>query len=362
MDPHMLKVKELKIPEYKRVIEGIDEENNLHCYIAIHDLTLGPSLGGVRIFPYGDPKEALEDVLRLSRGMTKKAALAEVGFGGGKSVIIADPRRDKNKNLLHAFAALVNTLGGQYITAEDVGSSTTDMETIREVTPYVSALPRKGSSGDPSPFTAWGVFRAIQATAYRLWGSPSLKGKKIAIQGLGNVGSKLSHDLFWSGADLILADVDKDKLEKYCYLFGAEAMEPEEILAADCDILAPCAMGGIINSQTIPALRCKAIAGAANNQLLKIDDGELLFQRNILYAPDYIINSGGLINVSIEYEQNGYDPKKARDKVDNIYKIILNIFNKSEKEHKSTVQVAEELWQYNIKCGIGKRTEPIQFK
>lgn len=356
-----IEIKEHHIPGYETVIEGKDRKSGLHCFIAIHDTTLGPALGGVRIFPYGDTLNPLEDVLRLAKGMTKKSAIAELGFGGGKSVIVADPKTDKTPELLHAFGHVLKTLKGRYIAAEDVGSSTEDMAKINEVCPYVAALQRKGSSGDPSPYTAWGVFRGIQATAHHLWNTPSLKGKRVAIQGLGHVGVNLAMHLFWAGADLILTDIDEKKLEEIAYRYGAESISPDEIHMVECDIFAPCAMGGVLTKETIPLLRCKAIAGAANNQLLHTEYADLLFERNILYAPDYIINSGGLINVSAEYESGGYNPKKSRDKVDRLYKILLNIYDKADKTKKTSCEVAEELWSHNLKKGIGKRMHPIDF-
>lgn len=357
----MLEIKEIPVKGYKRVIEAIDKRTGLHSFIALHDLTLGPALGGTRIYPYASSEEALEDVLRLAKGMTYKSALAQTGLGGGKSVIIADSHKDKTEALLLSFGEMVQHLKGDYIAAEDVGSSPEDMLIIRRKTPFVVALPTDKSSGDPSHFTAWGVFKGLQAVAQKLWHNKSLRNRRVAIQGLGHVGSKLAALLFWEGADLIVSDVDHNQMMHIAHMYGAKTVRPDDIYHVSCDIFSPCAMGGIINEKTIPQLRCKAIAGSANNQLDRQDLGRILLQKNILYAPDYIINSGGLINVAIELDSHGYDPKVARDRVDHIYDRLLEIFLKSEKEHKPTSQVADEVAEYNLSHKIGIRTKPIKF-
>lgn len=358
----MLKVQELEVPGFEKVIEGVDEDLNFQCYIAIHNTDLGPALGGVRIYPYGNAEEALEDALRLAKAMTMKSALAEVGLGGGKSVIIADPRKEKSEKLLQTFGQVIDTLQGQYIAAEDVGTTPQDMAVINEVTPYIAALPSRRSSGDPSRFTAWGVLRGIEAVAHKLWGRRSLRGRKIAIQGLGHVGAKLAGHLFWHGADLIISDIDPTKAEKLARIYGATLVSPESFFEVECDILAPCAMGGIINDDTIPLFRCKAIAGSANNQLLTpTKGGRELLEKKILYAPDYIINAGGIINTSMEFEEGGYNAKLAREKVDHIYDTLLLVFSRSEQEGKSTQQVADELAAYNLKHKLHKREAPLSF-
>lgn len=357
----MLTTREIEIPGYEKVIEGIDTEVNLHCFIAVHNTSLGPALGGTRIYPYHNPQDALNDALRLAKAMTQKSALAQVGLGGGKSVIIADPKKEKTPELLHAFGKVIDLLKGKYIAAEDVGSSMTDMTMIRESTPYVCALPTKVSSGDPSRFTAWGVFRGIQAVAQHLWGSTSLKGKTIAVQGLGHVGGKLADLLFWNGATLIITDVDKHLLESVRTLTHATIVPHDKILSTECDILAPCAMGGILNANTIPHLRCKAVAGGANNQLMREEDGTLLYQRGILYAPDFIINAGGVINAAMEFESEGYNPITSREKVDRIYDTLQLVFKRSDQEKKPTEVVAEELANYNLEHGLSRRAAPIVF-
>jgi len=357
----MLTIKELQIPGYAKVIEAIDLEAQLHCYIAVHDCTLGPALGGVRIYPYAKEQDALNDVLRLSKAMTYKSAIVEDGLGGGKSVIIADPNTQKTEKLLFAFAEALNSLGGMYIAAEDVGTNTDDMVTIRKKSPYVAALPSEKSSGDPSRFTAWGVFQGIQAVSETLWKTQSLRGKKIAIQGLGSVGSKLAHILFWEGAELIISDIDHAKLKREALYFGATIVSEEDFFSVECDLLVPCALGGVLNDRTIPLLKCKAVAGAANNQLLEKKNGLDLMKRNILYAPDYVINAGGIINAAMEFDPEGYNPKKARDKVNHIYDTLLLIFERAEKEGKPTNQVADEIAEEKLKHFIGKRLTPISF-
>ena len=347
--------KEIFVEGYERVFEVTEAVSKLHAFIAIHNTAQGPSLGGIRIFPYETREAALEDALRLSRGMTYKSAIAGMGLGGGKSVIIANPKTEKTEALLMAFAEAVETLQGLYICAEDVGCSTEDVKVIRQGTRYVVGLPHEKSSGDPGPFTAWGVFRGIQSAAKKLFGSDCLRGKKVAVQGLGNVGRNLIDYLFWAGADLILSDIDSVLVQKYAKKYGAEVTLPEKILQAECDILAPCAMGGILNEKTIPHLRCKAVAGAANNQLLKDCDADLLLQKGILYAPDFVINGGGLLNVANEIEEMGYNPKKSRDQIHAIYDTLLSIYTLAEKMGKSTQQAAMDLTEMKISSGEGKR-------
>ncbi len=357
----MLKIKEITIEGYEKVIEGTDEETGLHCYIAVHSTALGPSLGGTRIFPYESKEKALHDALRLAKAMTKKSALAESGFGGGKSVIIADPFREKTPELLASFAQAVNSLEGSYIAAEDVGSSVEDMAIVKKFTPYVAALVSQKSSGDPGPFTAWGVFMGIKATAMHLWGSASLKGKKIAVQGLGHVGSKLLEFLFWEGAELVIADIVPGRSDRFHALYDTRQVDPSEILSVPCDIFSPCAMGGILNRETIPLLHCRGIAGAANNQLLELSDGRLLFERGILYAPDFVINAGGIINASLEFAPGGYQAHVAREKTGKIYETLTDIYTQSQSEQKPTDSVAEEMAEYKIKNKIGRRTIPLDF-
>ncbi|MEI8365745.1 MAG: Glu/Leu/Phe/Val dehydrogenase dimerization domain-containing protein [Parachlamydiaceae bacterium] len=357
----MLRIKELDIPGYEKVIEGEDPTRGLHCFIAIHSTVLGPALGGARIYPYATREAALEDALRLAKAMTYKSSVAEDGLGGGKSVIIADPKSAKTPELLHAFAEVIDHLKGSYITAEDVGTTIADMMLIREKTPYVAALSTDRSSGDPSRFTARGIYRGIQAVTKKLWHTKSLKGKKVAIQGLGNVGSKLANILFWEGAELIVSDIDEKLVHQHMHDYGAQRIDVDHFNSVECDILAPCALGGTINPTTIPLLRCKAIAGSANNQLLSHEQGQQLMELGILYAPDYIINSGGIINAAAEFEDGGYNPRVARDKVNHLYDILIGIFHKSEAGKLPTNVVADHIAEHNLRYGIGKRKTKIIF-
>lgn len=356
-----IEIEALPIEGYEQVLKVTDETAGLTAIIAIHNTSLGPALGGIRIQPYKTFDEALDDVLRLSKGMTHKSAISEVGFGGGKSVIIADPKTQKTEALLLAFGAAVESLGGKYICAEDVGCTTQDVKIIRRATKYVVGLEHAKSSGDPGPFTAWGVFRGIQATLMKLFGSPSPEGRTIAIQGLGNVGLPLADFLFWNGANLILSDIDPARLARVAAKYGAKTVSADQILSVECDILAPCALGGILNDQTIPQLRCKGVAGSSNNQLLRSHHAKALFDRGIVYAPDFVINAGGLLNVSAELEENGYLPTSAHQKIHRIYDTILAIYEISERGGESSDSAAISLAEYRIRYGIGKRIAPPTF-
>lgn len=356
-----LKFEKIPVEGYEQVIKVTDPSAQLTGIIAIHNTQLGPALGGIRIQPYPTFEAALEDALRLSKGMTYKSAVAQVGFGGGKSVIIADPKKQKTPELLKAFAEAVEELAGLYICAEDMGCTTEDVKFIRKTTKYVVGLPHEKSSGDPGPYTAWGTFRGIQSVAKKLYDTDSLEGRTVAVQGLGNVGGYLLDYLFWAGANLIIADMDQAKAEKYAAKYNAKIVSPSEILSVECDILAPCAAGGIINEKTIPELRCKAIAGSANNQLLRDTDADTLKAKGILYAPDFVINAGGLLNVAAELEAEGYIPTNSRYKVHHIYDTLLAIYEIADKNRESTHVAALSLADYRIKHGIGKRLAPPTF-
>ena len=356
-----LQFERIIVKGYEKVVKVTDAKAGLTAIIAIHNTTLGPALGGIRIQPYATFDAALEDALRLAKGMTYKSAVAEVGFGGGKSVIIADPKKQKTPELLMAFGAAVEKLAGMYICAEDMGCTTEDVKIIRRVTKHVVGLPHEKSSGDPGPFTAWGTFRGIQSVVKRLYMSDSLEGKRVAVQGLGNVGSHLVDHLFWAGAELILSDIDPIKLQKFAAKYGARTVAPDQILKVECDVLVPCAAGGIINDQTIPEFRCKAIAGCANNQLLRDTHAQNLRDRGILYAPDFVINAGGLLNVAEELEDAGYNPKNPRYKVHHIYDTLLAIYEIADKNKESTHVAALSLADYRIKYAVGKRVIPPTF-
>lgn len=349
-----LVLKEIDVDGYEKVIVVTDERSGLKAIICIHNTTLGPALGGTRIHAYPSFEAALTDVKRLARGMTYKSALAETGLGGGKSVIICNPK-NKTPEMLISFAEAVDRLQGLYTCAEDVGCTMEDVTLISKHTPYVTGCASEKSSGNPSPFTAWGTFRGIQAVLQTLDGSPSVAGKTVAIQGLGSVGAPLAEFLFWHGAKLIVSDIDWEKTERLAKKWGAVPCPADDILGVECDVLAPCALGGIINPQTIPQLHCRGIAGSANNQLLNDKDAELLRQKGILYAPDFVINAGGLINVSLEIEDQGYNPVRAQQKVDKLYDQLVRLFEISEQNNCSTHQAALSLGDYRLKYGVGKR-------
>ncbi len=321
-----------------------DEETGYRGIIAIHDTTLGPALGGTRFWNYDSDFEAFVDVLRLSRGMTYKAAVAGLNLGGGKSVIIGDYSRKDRADLFRAHGRHVESLGGRYITAEDVGTSTTDMEYIKEETDHVVGL--AGKSGDPSPVTAFGVYRGMRACALFRYGSDSLAGKLITVQGLGHVGYNLCKDLYEDGARLVVADIDSQKTEQVAREFRARVVESKNIYDVDADIFAPCALGAVINSRTIPKLKVDIIAGAANNQLADEESGDRLYELGIVYAPDYVINSGGLINVNAEIE--GWTLEESRKKASEIYDTILHILELAKEERIPSYLAADRLAQRRI--------------
>jgi leucine dehydrogenase len=356
-----LELEEIFVPGYEKVIKVSQKEVGLSAIIAIHSLAMGPALGGIRIYPYATFDAALNDVLRLSKGMTYKSAVAEAGWGGGKSVIIADPSKHKTKELLLAFGQAVDRLQGEYICAEDVGCTPADVLVISQATPYVVGLPHQKSSGNPSPFTAWGTFRGIQSVLKKIYGSESVENKTVAIQGLGSVGVELAKMLFWGGARLIVSDIDAEKCRTIATLTGARVVAPDQICQVECDVLSPCAMGGTINENTIPHLKCKAIAGCANNQLLKDSDGDELSLRGILYAPDFVINAGGLINVTEELFLNGYNPVASRNKTHRIFDQLMVIYDIAEQNRFSTHRAAISLADYRLKYQIGRRVEPACF-
>jgi leucine dehydrogenase len=357
-----LELEEIFVHDYEKVIKVRSKQAGLSAIICIHTMAIGPALGGIRIYPYPTFEAALNDVMRLSKGMTYKSAVAECGWGGGKSVIIADPAKDKTEELLLAFGQAVDRLQGAYICAEDVGCSPADVLVISRATPYVVGLPHQKSSGNPSPFTAWGTYRGIQSVLKKIYRSESVENKTIALQGLGSVGWELAKMLFWHGARLIVSDIDASKCQAMAVLTGARIVPSDEIMQVECDVFSPCALGGTLNSQTIPLLRCKAIAGCANNQLLDDSDAEELASRGILYAPDFVVNAGGLINVTQELGIQGYDPVKAREKIHRgIFEQLMGIYEIAEKNRCSTHQAALSLADYRLKYRIGKRSQPPCF-
>ncbi|MGZ3371783.1 MAG: Glu/Leu/Phe/Val family dehydrogenase [Gemmatimonadaceae bacterium] len=312
--------------------------------LAIHSTKLGPALGGTRFWQYATDEEAITDALRLSRGMTYKNAVAGLHLGGGKSIIIGDNKTKDREKIFRAHGRFVETLGGRYITAEDVGTNTKDMSYVQMETKHVAGL--AGKSGDPSPVTAHGVFRAVQASANRKWGTDSLKGKTVAVQGCGSVGSYLAGELHEAGAKLIVSDIDAAKTARVEKATGAKVVHGDAIFSADADIFSPCALGGIINDKTIPKLKVQIVAGGANNQLLEERHGDELARKGILYAPDYVANAGGVINVYGEVV--GWDAQRALDKADDIYDTILKVFDIAEAKKIPTYEAADRLAEQRL--------------
>jgi len=323
-----------------------DRVSGLKAIIAIHDTTLGPALGGCRMWPYDSEEEALVDALRLARGMTYKNAAMGLNFGGGKAVILADPRRDKSEELFRAFGKFVESLGGRYITAEDVGVSAEDVATIAVETRYVVGLPER--SGDPSPATAYGVFRGIKASLQEVFGDESLNGRTVAVQGIGHVGYHLCRYLHEAGARLVVADIFEDRVGRAVEVFGATAVPADEIYDVECDVFSPCALGAVINDETLPRLRCKIVAGSANNQLAEPRHGAELARRGILYAPDYVINGGGVINVTEEYHPSGYERERAYARVAGIYGKLLQVYAISKRDGITTAEAADRMAEDRI--------------
>ena len=328
---------------HEQVVYLHDKSTGLKAFIAVHDTTLGPGAGGCRMWNYDNELEALNDVLRLSRGMSYKNAVAGLELGGGKAVIIGDSKTDKSEALFRAFGRMVDGLGGKYISAEDVGMTVEDLELIAEETPYVAGL-NKGAhaSGDPSPYTATGVFLGIKSAVKHKLGKDSVAGLTVAVQGVGHVGYHVCKHLHKAGAKLLVSDINQDSVSRAASEFGAEIVDLDKILFSDVDVLSPCALGAIISDDTIGHIKTKIIAGAANNQLARDDHGQGLMDLGILYAPDYVINAGGIINVAAE-TRGAYDVDWVNAKVENIYDSLKVIFERSVSENRPTNQIADEL-------------------
>ena len=324
---------------HEKVLIGRDRESGYHGIIAVHSTALGPAVGGTRFWNYATEEEALTDALRLSRGMTYKNALPGLPLGGGKSIIIGDNKTTNREALFRAHGRFVDTLGGRYITAEDVGTSPADMEIVRLETRHAAGL--LGRSGDPSPYTARGVFRAIQASAKHRWNSDELAGVTVAVQGCGNVGYNLAKLLHDAGAKLVVSDVHESSVARVVDECAAEVVQPGEIFSVRADIFAPCALGGVINDETIPQLKVQIVAGAANNQLLEERHGEMLRDRNILYAPDYVANAGGVFNGCSELL--GWERERALRKIDEIYDTVLEVFEAAKAQGITPHQAADRL-------------------
>lgn len=333
---------------HEQVVYGSDPDSGLKAIIAIHSTELGPALGGTRFYPYESEEEALIDVLRLSRGMTHKAAAAGLDLGGGKAVIIGDPRSDKSERLFRAYGRLVDSLGGRYITAEDVGTTTEDMAFARRETRWALGMPAaEGGAGDPSPITARGLYAAARAAAYHRWGDADLAGRRIVVQGVGKVGSAFVHLLVEARAEVLVTDQYPAAIDQAVKTYDVKPVDPDEALELPCDILSPCALGGVLNSETIPRLQCEVVVGSANNQLATDLDGERIAERGIDYAPDFVVNAGGLIHVYDELL--GYSKARALHRVDGLYDATLAIFAKANADGVTPAQAAVDLAEERIR-------------
>jgi len=328
-----------------------DRASGLKAVIAIHDTALGPAIGGCRMWPYASDQDAITDALRLAQGMTFKAAMAGLPFGGGKSVIIGDARTAKSDALLHAFGRAVDSLAGRYYTGEDVGMTPADMAVAAEETAFVLGREARGSSGDPSPFTAEGVLSGIEAALGARFGQTGLHGRRVAIQGLGAVGMALAGKLHERGALLRVADLDAARLAAARDRFGAEIVDVDDILAVPCDVLAPCALGAVLSPATLPRLACAIVAGSANNQLADSAVGDALAARRILYAPDYVINAGGLINIAQELIGGGYDRGRAMQALAVIPERLEQVFASAAASGRPTHRVADEMARAIVGAG-----------
>ncbi|MBT2605156.1 branched-chain amino acid dehydrogenase [Peribacillus frigoritolerans] len=345
--------------DYEQLLFCQDKQSGLKAIIAIHDTTLGPALGGTRMWTYASEEDAIEDALRLSRGMTYKNAAAGLNLGGGKTVIIGDPRKDKNEEMFRAFGRYIQGLNGRYITAEDVGTTVEDMDLIHEETDFVTGIsPAFGSSGNPSPVTAYGVYRGMKAAAKEAFGTDSLEGKVVAVQGVGNVSYNLCRHLHEEGAKLIVTDINKESVARAVESFGATAVNPDEIYGVDCDIYAPCALGAVINDQTINQIRAKVIAGAANNQLKESVHGDQIHEKGIIYAPDYVINAGGVINVADELL--GYNRERALKKVETVYDTIERVIEIAKRDQIPTYKAADRMAEERIARMRNSRSQFLQ--
>jgi leucine dehydrogenase len=333
--------------DYEQLIFCQDKQSGLKAIIAIHNTTLGPALGGTRMWKYESEEAAIEDVLRLAKGMTYKNAAAGLNLGGGKAVIFGDPRTDKNEEMFRAFGRYIQSLNGRYITAEDVGTTVADIDLIYEETDYVTGISQAfGSSGNPSPVTAYGVYLGMKAAAKEAFGTDSLEGKVIAVQGVGNVAYHLCRHLHKEGARLVVTDVNKEAAERAVAEFGAKAVEPEQIYGVQCDIFSPCALGAIVNDFTIGQIKASVIAGSANNQLKEAHHGDTIHKMGIIYAPDYVINAGGVINVADEL--HGYNRERAMKKVESIYENVEKVIEIAKRDRIPTYLAADRMAEERI--------------
>ncbi|HEY9143554.1 MAG TPA: Glu/Leu/Phe/Val dehydrogenase dimerization domain-containing protein [Arenimonas sp.] len=342
---------------HEEVVFCHNKDAGLKAIIAIHNTVLGPALGGTRMWPYATEEEALKDVLRLSRGMTYKAAVSGLNLGGGKAVIWGDPNKDKSEALFRAFGRFVNSLGGRYITAEDVGIDVNDMEYVLRETDYVTGVHQvHGGSGDPSPFTAYGTLQGLMATLNKRFGDEEVGKYSYAVQGLGHVGMEFVKLLKERGAKMFVTDINKGLVDRAVNEFGAEAVGLDEIYDVPADVYSPCALGGTVNEQTLPRLKAKVICGAANNQLANNAIGDEVTRRGILYAPDYAVNAGGVMNVALELD--GYNRERAMRMMRTIYHNLARIFEIAERDAIPTYKAADRLAEERISA-IGKLKLPL---
>ena len=343
-----MQITEIPVPGYEKVVRGVDPATGLRAFIAVHDTTLGPALGGMRLLPYQSEDEALFDVKRLARGMTYKSACAETGLGGGKSVLMGDPA-SKSPQLFQAMGRFVESLGGLYITAEDMNIGIPDLREVRKTTQHVSGLSREeGGSGNPSPYTARGVVVGMRAVLEEAFGSDSFEGRSILIQGVGAVGAPMASMLKERGAQVVVCDILEERSKKLAAEHGYRYVPHDGHHRQAVDVYAPCARGAGVNDDTLPELRCKAIAGCANNILLEERHGAELARRGIVYAPDYVINAGGIINVGAEVRPEGYDEAYALERIDRIYDTLKEVFRIAREQRLPTQAAADRLAELRL--------------
>ncbi len=350
-----MRITDIPTPGYERVVHIADADSGLNAFISVHSTALGPSLGGMRMWPYATEAEALEDANRLSRAMTYKAAVAQTGQGGGKAVIIGDPKI-KTEAMFRALGRAIEQLGGAYIAAEDMNITVADLETVGRETRHVSGLSTEhGSSGNPSPLTAVGTLIAIRVCVQEVFGSDDLKGRTIAIQGVGAVGGRLADLCRDAGMKIAVCDLDAARARAVAERTGASVLDgPSAALTYPCDVFSPCGRGGILNAQTIPALHCPIVAGAANNQLAEPADAKRLANRGILYAPDYVVNAGGIINIACEFAPAGYSTAAAQDRVKIIATNLREVFRIAREQGITTAEAADRLAEARIAAGRSK--------
>jgi len=343
---------------HEQVVLVADDRTGLRAIIAIHSTALGPALGGTRFHPYPTAAAALADVLALSEAMAYKNALAGLDHGGGKAVILGDPRTAKTEAVLRAYGRFVDSLGGRYLAAEDVGTSTDDAELVALETDHITGLPiARGGSGDPSPMTAWGVFCGMRAAAAEAGLGEDMRGIRVAVQGAGHVGAGLVRHLLDAGAAVTVSDIYPERVEELVAL-GAAACPPDEVHRQDCDVFAPCALGAVIRPETVGELRCRVVAGAANNQLLDGSMGDELHRRSIVYAPDFVINAGGVINIAEELGRP-YDAERAKVSVERIAGTLTSVFERSRRDGVATHVAADRLAEERIAAARASRPDAV---